>query len=425
MESGRRIEADESKTQSISNSGEVGLSIPRSQLLTSLSSASYSSTDSSFELIVTGNGDFICRTSDSLDNNEFQFISGDESSLRDHLIEHQRPGKYTDGNAMEPDLNKPGEAGDLGSRKNLQTYSSTSSSFESESKHKIKLKQGRDATDNLLSNNPSSPSMEKFNRFVVDFSDEDVPISSMPSNRRTPVTPKHRIDLGSGSEAAIKYPPIQVMDRTDDPTSISYRIPSRVFSRSKSTAPMEWSVASNESLFSIQMGNMSFTREQLGWLGKSGELYRPGESALDVSQHLAMRPSDYGLIGTHPDGDMAATEARAAETMREVIRESSENQRKTGSTLTESSSQSASISPQSESSTKSFQFPILTGDAGKSMSFKGGNLENAKQEGTPESPRPSSCPQTPKESSSEGSPKAAANVGSKRWPCFSCCPFCS
>ncbi|XP_038880274.1 uncharacterized serine-rich protein C215.13 [Benincasa hispida] len=470
MESGQKIEAGGSKTHSISSTGEVGLSIPSKKLVSSLSSASDSSSDSSFELIVTGSSGFIDGTSDSLKkdechvaghtDSEFEFISSDdiethppradlpraakrssrslsrssssasESSLHDHVIELPKPGKYKDTNAMEPHSNKtlrgpePGETSHVESRKNLQTCSSTSSSSssESESERKIKLQKGGDTAGNLLVKNSSSPSKEKDNRLVADLSDDDIPISSMTCNGQSAVTPTHRIDSSSGSETPTQYPPTQVMERADDPTSPAYRIPSRVFSRTKSTAPMEWSVASNESLFSIQMGNMSFTREQLCWLGKSGELCRPGESALDVSQHLAMKPSDCGLKNSRPDGDIAATEARAAETMREVIRENCENQRKESSTLTESSSQSASISHQSDGSTKSFQFPILTGEGGKSISFKGADPEKGK----PQSPHPSSNPQTPKESSSDGSPKAATNVGPKRWfSCFSCCPFCS
>lgn len=403
MESGQKIEAGESSTHLISSTGEVGLSIPNKKLSSSLSSASDYSSESSFELVLNVPSEFIGGTSDSLKKNElgvagheseFEFIRGDdfetrppmadlpgsakksrrslsrssssasESSLQDHVIEFPKHEKGKDTKAMEPDLNKtlPGseldEANKVESKKVMRTCSSSSSSSSSSSKseRKIKPQQGVDATGNLLSNNPSSPSMEKDKRLVTDFSDDDIP-SSIPSNGQSP-TPTQRIDSSLGSEAATQYPPTQVMERVDDPTSPAYRIPSHVFSRTKSTAPMEWSVASNESLFSIQMGNMSFTREQLCWLGKSGELCRPGESVLDLSQPLSMKPSDCGMKGTHPDGDLAATEARAAETMREVIRENSENQHKGSSTLTESSSQSASISHHSEGSTKSFQFPM-------------------------------------------------------------------
>ncbi|XP_031742104.1 uncharacterized protein LOC105435703 isoform X2 [Cucumis sativus] len=59
-----------------------------------------------------------------------------------------------------------------------------------------------------------------------------------------------------------------------------FRIPSAVFQRSSSVTPLEWSIASNESLFSIQVGNNSFSRDQvlmLNELGKSGELTKSGK----------------------------------------------------------------------------------------------------------------------------------------------------
>lgn len=56
-------------------------------------------------------------------------------------------------------------------------------------------------------------------------------------------------------------PQTQVMDRSGgyDPD----RIPSSVFAISKSATPIEWSVASNESLFSIHIGNNSSSRDSI------------------------------------------------------------------------------------------------------------------------------------------------------------------
>ncbi|KAL7604533.1 hypothetical protein Lser_V15G18483 [Lactuca serriola] len=50
-----------------------------------------------------------------------------------------------------------------------------------------------------------------------------------------------------------EIPPIQLMERQETP---KYRIPSHVFTRKKSTTPGDWSMASNESLFSIPMGSI-------------------------------------------------------------------------------------------------------------------------------------------------------------------------
>ncbi|KAJ6429538.1 hypothetical protein OIU84_021024 [Salix udensis] len=73
-------------------------------------------------------------------------------------------------------------------------------------------------------------------------------------------------------------PPVQVMERPGgyDP----FRIPSSIFESNKGPAPMDWSVASNESLFSIHVGNNSFSRDHVllfGDLGLSGDITQSGE----------------------------------------------------------------------------------------------------------------------------------------------------
>ncbi|XP_039007950.1 uncharacterized protein LOC120135831 [Hibiscus syriacus] len=54
---------------------------------------------------------------------------------------------------------------------------------------------------------------------------------------------------------------------------------SHVFART-TAATREWSMRSNESLFSLHMGNPSFTTEQLNWMSKSGEFYFYNDSPL-------------------------------------------------------------------------------------------------------------------------------------------------
>lgn len=81
-----------------------------------------------------------------------------------------------------------------------------------------------------------------------------------------------------------RLPIIQVMERPGD--FDPNRIPSSIFSRP--STPTEWSVASNDSLFSIHIGNNSFSRDHVsridvdvhksGELPKSGELSNSGES---------------------------------------------------------------------------------------------------------------------------------------------------
>ncbi|KAL5100072.1 hypothetical protein RYX36_004399 [Vicia faba] len=79
-------------------------------------------------------------------------------------------------------------------------------------------------------------------------------------------------------------PPIQVMDRSG--RIDSSRIPSSVFDGNNSSnghSPLEWSIASNESLFSIHIGHHSFNR---GNTFKVGELHVPQE--LTKSDELTM-----------------------------------------------------------------------------------------------------------------------------------------
>lgn len=105
-----------------------------------------------------------------------------------------------------------------------------------------------------------------------------------------------------------------------------------------------------------------------------------------------------------------ATEAAAAETMREVIRENAASEPR--------KIEIRPLSPRhhSDESTKSFAFPILTGDVDQSESVSVGKEKRKKQV--------ASQPQTPK--TTPQSEPQTAKEGQIRWlACFSCCPFCS
>lgn len=79
----------------------------------------------------------------------------------------------------------------------------------------------------------------------------------------------------SGNSSTTESPPMQVMEH---PANKSYRIPSSVFARDESANSAEWSVTSHESLFSIHMGTMSFTKDASFWQsGELGELGTPGD----------------------------------------------------------------------------------------------------------------------------------------------------
>lgn len=221
-----------------------------------------------------------------------------------------------------------------------------------------------------------------------DDSDDNIPDSDLPKNEESSLAlgespsapraaPGHHGELSTSGNAEIQSPPVQVMERPGEGKTPEYKLPSYVFARTSTTAPMEWSVTSNESLFSIHMGNMSFTGDQLYYLGKSGELGKPGDPSIspliDFSSNQPPpreKSKETGQKTGTLDEGLGATEAKAAETMREVIRENAENQKKEDEFLAKGpnllavhspssgTSPSASLSHHSEGSTKSFAFPM-------------------------------------------------------------------
>ena len=261
---------------------------------------------------------------------------------------------------------------------------------------------------------------------AAETSDYDIPISSMPKNEQESSIKKALIP------ETIQNPPIQIMERQEEPnattTSSTPRIPLHVFTRNKSNN--QWSTASNESLFSIQMGK-SFSNE-MAWMNKSGELDKPVDQS---NHHSSMFLPPQGTkfndisqsIGEQGEGSSRVTEAKAAETMREVIMETSSTPVGTKSkgeltfsnATTRSSMLSSSIndySQHSDGSTKSFAFKVIS-DADKTPTSKRGEetRKQIKQSGQ----------QNVKATSAAAShnPKSAPpNASQNKWlSCFTCC----
>ncbi|KAK8695004.1 hypothetical protein V6N13_072546 [Hibiscus sabdariffa] len=122
---------------------------------------------------------------------------------------------------------------------------------------------------------------------------------------------------------------------------VSSRIPAHVFAPTSATSQAEWSTASNESLFSIHMGNTSFNESSL--MSKSGELDSP---------IMASPLFDFPVTSATP---IAREDAAAAETMREVLREKECQQNKNVDKQTDLG---RSMSQFSNASGKSFAFPM-------------------------------------------------------------------
>jgi len=215
--------------------------------------------------------------------------------------------------------------------------------------------------------------------------------------------------------SATQSPSPQVMEHPTGPSGTSsYRIPSAVFARSKSSTPMEWSVCSNESLFSIHTGNMSFRNDPFSL--PSGELGPPGEVSTSVQM---FNYSTVQAPGTEPKSH----EFRMAkESIKEVIRESEE--RKNENWMPEECISRHSRG--SRTSAKSFAFPILAGDIDHCASERLASsvkvaLEHQESQAQPLQKQEPELSAQPEPKTSTETKKAAP---SKWFSWFTCCSFC-
>ncbi|XP_075512710.1 uncharacterized protein LOC142548279 [Primulina tabacum] len=247
------------------------------------------------------------------------------------------------------------------------------------------------------SSSSSSPSLE-FNtgeKGILDDtstkSKSDGNFSSSPEFISSPDTSTHSMSqpnlVGSWQ---MKSPPIQTMGQPAnyDPN----RIPSHVFS-TKPTTTTEWSVASNESLFSIHMGNNSFSRDNAILFGKSGELQPWLEEWNNNSSsnlHYASEPktSDFSLppvmeVPAHEENDV-----KSAKVSEVLVKEDSDKVPKVpaGANVenpVEEVRPSAAVtspslprlSDESGHSGSSFAFPVFASESGKSKSLKSRSLK--------------------------------------------------
>ncbi|OVA02157.1 hypothetical protein BVC80_8787g24 [Macleaya cordata] len=363
--------------------------------------------------------------------------SGDGSESNRHSMTH------TETTVSESDLLTPSKKSSSSSSPSSSSSSSSSGSsfdedfFQLEDSENSKLKTGI-TSPHKLDDDIHLPSKD---------GEKDVPIVSSPKSEGSdlgspgPTSPPAVSGMSPGlilqSGSVKQSPPIQVMDRSDEPAP--YRIPSSVFARSKSITPQEWSVASNESLFSIHVGNNSFSREQMILMGRSGELGKSGELVFPLNKSgelvFPLKKSGELIIPDTKSGELinyqisapqgstvvqsdrkssdlgeglGVTEA-AAETMKEVLRVAAADRNK-AKTPTDGGRHSSSVSHRSDGSAtsiNSFAFPILTGDGGKSSSAKT----------DPE--------QQPEQQLHQQDVGATPNASGFRWfSCFSCCPFC-
>ncbi|GKV08849.1 hypothetical protein SLEP1_g20421 [Rubroshorea leprosula] len=206
------------------------------------------------------------------------------------------------------------------------------------------------------------------------------------------------------------------------------RIPSSIFS-SKPTSPMDWSVASNESLFSIQMGNNSFTREQYAFmLYKSGELSKAEELCNVQGNQLppVQKKENVATMG----GDVKEENLGVTRAPVDAIKEDSggakimeEHEMEKVAPVMEASNSTLCVSTHSDGngsnhSTQSFAFPVLapTSDNGRNCSVKVDPKDHEAQ-------RQMQSQEQPIPKQSLGEEQVQAKASGRRWfSCFSCCP---
>ncbi|XP_042016715.1 hepatoma-derived growth factor-related protein 2-like [Salvia splendens] len=213
--------------------------------------------------------------------------------------------------------------------------------------------------------------------------DECSSVSSSPSYKSSKKPPKPE---------PTQPPPNQEMERSPS----AYRIPPSVFERNKSSAAGDWSAASNDSLFSIHVGNMSFTNDQ--YMYRSEELTPPPPGG----DHMFSYPAHSSNGGV---ADMRSCELGLAEaTMLEVIKE---NEGRSPPVPVPAEVRKARRSAGSNQSNMSFAFSTAGGDTERIPS----SIKSP--ENTPVEPQ----------QHDEPIEKGAQPARSKWLSCCSCWPF--
>ncbi|KAL0450465.1 UNVERIFIED_CONTAM: hypothetical protein Slati_1602900 [Sesamum latifolium] len=236
--------------------------------------------------------------------------------------------------------------------------------------------------------------------------------------------------FNASPDLEMKSPPVQTMDQPEgyDPN----RIPASIFS-TKGANASDWSVASNESLFSIHTGTNSLSRDHTAIFGKSGELgrlddpcNRPSVSEakshelnsvpplMEAAAHEECSVSS-GNLSKREDADPnTSTEAAIEDHAKQSTSPGPEVQSKGGETTHTSTStprvstSNPRLSEESGNSSRSFAFPVLVNDGGKTGSL---NMASEKPE----------KPQLEAQTSKDEAPK---DSNTKWFSRFSCWPRC-
>ncbi|CAN4082692.1 unnamed protein product [Withania somnifera] len=349
----------------------------------------------------------------------------------------------------------------------LSSPSSSESSMELSNRRKDSLED----VDALLSASSSSPD------HVPNQTPQWSMISASPRGEdppQFPDFPPQTPEWNGTNPAPMKSPPMH-NNMGHPPGYDPNRIPASIFS-SKPNNGMEWSTASNESLFSIHMGNNSFSRDQLNMMYRSGELIKPEEWSNSPYNAPEVKSNEKKNLppSLPPVAEMATDKEVKSETELEspplqgkiveapkvVPLENHENNIKekkkpnvdeVASAINKSdeiphsasfpnksdgkvvpqfeTTSSPRLSNESGNSSSSFAFPVLLNDAGKTGSLKAPSAKMGRPQPQPK-PQPDSQPeiqpQSPPYSKPESEqPESQPKLEATTWfSCYSCWPQC-
>uniref|UniRef100_A0A7N0T8G2 Uncharacterized protein n=1 Tax=Kalanchoe fedtschenkoi TaxID=63787 RepID=A0A7N0T8G2_KALFE len=262
---------------------------------------------------------------------------------------------------------------------------------------------------------PSTARSSPFNSFIVEYDLDTMnlyghnPKGTHNRGLKESAASGELESTGRNKNPAMQPPPPQLIIGSTGGEYDPNRIPGIAFS-SKSTIPVEWSVASNESLFSIQMGNASFNRDHPTFFHKSQELTK-----YDDTIHLSSPASQAQAV----DGQKHKIMLNQSRSL--VLPENLDDQKKE-SEETSADGSGVSSTPHhnstgSHSGLQPFSFPILDNAGGRNSLEKLGAAEIKKQKSQLASPKT-----TQHNEVAMITPAAVTPTGKKTsWFFFSCC----
>lgn len=296
---------------------------------------------------------------------------------------------------------------------------------------------GNPSSPGRVSSSPASSSTSSFDPFLdVDDDENDILDTSTPKyGQDSPISPisvvksaaewsmisaspmagphsPHTPEWSMHGASPKQSPPIQTMGRPG-PDYDPNRIPSSIFA-SKPANPMDWSVASNDSLFSIHMGNNSFKSGELTTVIEvAGENHGRSDSMREDSPGKQVEDEKTKAVVTTEKTEVLSKESVART---ERVGFSYFSAKLSGEILPVDGARTCASTPRlsygSGNSSRSFAFPVFTREDGRSGSVRvAPDISQSKPPETPQS-QPQAQAATPKPAET-------------RWfSCFSCCPHC-